>query len=288
MFVLCSLLLFLWLSVPGSVINAANGQGLKTNVKVLETGGCDLQCPSVGEMEATRNEIHQIVASVIASSVCNGTPGWRRIAFINMTDTSYNCPTGLRLTSYSKRTCGGSHTTWERCSSTAFSVGNLPYSRVCGRIRGYQVGSTDAFFNTQEIDDQYVSGVSLTHGAAGRRQHIWTFAAGRSEVFSHGACPCDTVPPSVVPSFVGNDYFCESGLHSAWRSQYYGVFHSNDILWDGQGCTSNSTCCQFNNPPWFAKNLPSATTDDIELRICTPNSIPNADVPLELIELYVQ
>ena len=106
MFVLCSPLLFLWLSVPGSVINAASGQGLKTNAKVLETGDCDLQCPLV---EATRNEIHRIVASVI-ESYCNGTPGWRRIAFIIMADTSYNCPTGLNLTSYSKRTCGRSHT----------------------------------------------------------------------------------------------------------------------------------------------------------------------------------
>ena len=36
---------------------------------------------------------------------CNGTTGWRRIAFINMTNTSYSCPSGLVLTSYSKRTC---------------------------------------------------------------------------------------------------------------------------------------------------------------------------------------
>jgi hypothetical protein len=30
---------------------------------------------------------------------CKGTTGWRRIAFINMTDTSYSCPSGLVLTS---------------------------------------------------------------------------------------------------------------------------------------------------------------------------------------------
>ena len=104
-----ALVTLLWLSAPGSVVIASR-QGQKTNVRILE-GGCDLQCPLVGEREATRNEIHQIVASVIESSICNGTPGWRRIAFINMTDTSYDCPTGLRLTSYSKRTCGASYTT---------------------------------------------------------------------------------------------------------------------------------------------------------------------------------
>ena len=312
-----SLLTLILLSAPGSV-TLANGQGQMTNVKVLERGD-DWQCPSVEERERARSEIHQIVASVITSALptmtasttvpstttsavttpttvstltdCNGTPRWRHVAFINMTDTSYNCPTGLNLTSYSKRTCGRSHAR-SGCSSTTISVGGLPYSRVCGRIRGYQVGSASAFYFAAEgINSYYVSGVSLTHGSVGNRQHIWTFAARISEVatvYPGEACPCSTASASVVPAFVGNDYFCESGLHSEWDNRYFGVLFSKDVLWDGQNCTSASTCCQFNNPPWFTKNLPTATTDDIELRICTPNSPSNADVPLELIELYVQ
>ena len=221
-----------------------------------------------------------------------GGPGWRRVAFINMTDTNYNCPTGLNLTSHSKRTCGRSHTTYGGCSSATFSVGDLPYSCVCGRIRGYQVGTTGGFgYRVNDIDNYYVDGVSLTHGDPGSRQHIWTFAAGVSEVttsFLDYGCPCDTAPPSVVPAFVGNDYFCESGLHSEWSNSYLGMLFPGDVLWDGQGCTSNSTCCQFNNPPWFTKNLTSATTDDIELRICTDCRPACDDVPIELIELYVQ
>ena len=135
---------------PGSFI-IISGQGQKTNVQVLERGD-DWQCATVREIERARNEIHQIAISrsAIATTVhihtCNGTPGWRRVAFINMIDTSYNCPTGLNLTSYSKRTCGRSHTTNGGCSSTTFSVGDLPYSRVCGRIRGYRFGATGAFF----------------------------------------------------------------------------------------------------------------------------------------------
>ena len=82
---------------------------------------------------------------------------------------------------------------------------------------------------------------------------------------------------------VGNDFFCESGLHSAWN--YKSVLFPDDVLWDGQDCTANSTCCQLNNPPWFTKSLPTATTDGIELRICIN---VYGDVPLELIELYVQ
>ena len=307
--------IFFWLSAPGSVI-IASGQGQLTDVQVLERGD-DWQCPSIEERERARNKIHQIVASAIATTFstttpdstttttmsstttsattmstmtgmhsCNGTPGWRRVAFINMTDTSYNCPTGLSLTSYSKRTCGRSHT-GAGCSSTTFSVGGLPYSRVCGRMRGYQFGPTDAFFYyTQGIDSYYVEGVSLTHGGVGRRQHIWTFAAGVSEVSNdlpNHSCPCDTGNYDRVPAFVGNFFFCESGFHSAWNVQ--SVLFPNDVLWDGQDCIANSTCCQFNNPPWFTKNLSTATTDDIELRICINI---NGDVPFELIELYVQ
>ena len=285
---------------PGSII-AISGQGQKISTKVLERGD-DWQCPPMEERERARNEIHQIANSTILAAIatghihtCNGTPGWRRVAFINMTDTSYNCPTGLNLTSYSKRTCGRSHTTAGGCSSTTFSVGGLPYSRVCGRIRGYQFGGTGAFwgyFNrNQGIDSYYVTGVSVTHGSAGSRQHIWTFAAGATEVdtrFLSERCPCDThINDNRVPvQFVGDNFFCESGFHSPWSYQF--ILFPDDVLWDGQNCTSTSTCCQFNNPPWFTKNLTSATTDDIELRICTYYEPEVDNVPLELIELYVQ
>ena len=282
---------------PGSVVTTSDQLQAAVAPRVLQ--GNDYFCPSAEERETVRNEIHQTIVSAIASTFtrtpdtysCNGSPGWRHVVFINMTDTSYNCPTGLNLTSYSKRTCGRSRAT---CTSTTFSVGGLLYSHVCGRIRGYQFGSNSAFgYSPQDpdIDSRYVDGVSLTHGAAGSRQHIWTFAAGLSEVptaYYNDYCPCDSPSRHAsIPTFVGNDYFCESGLHSAWNGQY-GVFYSSDVLWDGQGCTSTSTCCQFNNPPWFTKNLTNTTTDDIELRICVDNVDGEEDVPIELIELYVQ
>ena len=282
----------------GSIV-IISGQGQTTDVQVLERGD-DWQCPPMEERERARNRIHQIANSAILAAIatghihtCNGTTRWRRVAFINMTDTSYNCPTGLNFTSYSKRTCGRSHTS-TGCSSTTLSVGGLPYSRVCGRIRGYQFGGTAAFFGyvsrNQGINGHYVDGISLTHGGAGSRQHIWTFAAGATEVdtrYFSARCPCDVHDYDGVPAFVGDDFFCESGLHSSWSEQYIIIFFL-DVLWDGQNCTSTSTCCQLNNPPWFTKNLTNATTDDIELRICTNFAPEYDDIPLELIELYVQ
>jgi hypothetical protein len=47
-------------------------------------------------------------------------------------------------------------------------------------------------------------------------------------------------------------------------------------------------CCSFNSPPWFCKELPLATTDDIELRMCGNHLAMDEATPLELVELYVQ
>ena len=44
--------------------------------------------------------------SALLSYECGGTGGWRRVAYLNMTDRNTNCPFGWRLNSYSKRTCG--------------------------------------------------------------------------------------------------------------------------------------------------------------------------------------
>ena len=282
------------LCLLSSIVIATRGQqGLEIKVLPTSVGG---QCPSVEERERASNEIHQLVNETVYDIAASnshtscGTPGWKRLAFINMTDTSYSCPTGLSLTSYSKRTCGRSHLNTYGCSSTRFDVGGLPYSQVCGRIKGYQVGWTVAYYQSlRGIDNQYVDGVSLTHGRNGNREHIWTFAAGLTESEERDInfrCPCDTSNNDRVPSFVGNDYFCESGLNSAWSGQV--VFYPDDPLWDGQNCTDTSTCCEFNNPPWFTKTLNASTTDDIELRICTTFDHYYENVPLELIELYVQ
>ena len=287
------------------------GQLQLTDIKVLQMGSG--MCSSMEERERAKNDIHQITNSIIgqiedggknatimernntyqtndSTTIANtcGTLGWRRVTFINMTNTSYNCPAGLQLTSNSTRACGRSHT-GAGCSSTKFSIESNQYSQVCGRIRTYQLGETTAFGSyKQGIDNHYVDGISLTHGIAGSRQHIWTFATGLAEVSTHWpeyGCPCDNTRDSNrIPKFIGDDYFCESGVNQAWSNNL--ALHSDDVLWDGQDCMSTSTCCQFNNPPWFTKNLTSTTTDDIELRICT-NSYRD-DIPFELIELYVQ
>ena len=230
-------------------------------------------------------------------SPCGG-PGWRRVVFLNMTYTSHVCPAGLNLTTYSRRTCGRAHSGYRRCSSTTFSVGGSQYSRVCGRALAYRFGHNYAFYgyhdnwhgiNRRSINGYYVDGLSLTHGAPGSRQHIWTFASGlfagnRNSSHPRFRCPCDNGNSYHSPPFVGNDYFCESVTQSSWAS----VFYPNATLWDGQVCEGGGTCCRFNNPPWFTKNLANPTTENIELRLCPWYSQSHADIALEQLELYVQ
>ena len=227
-----------------------------------------------------------------------GGPGWRRVVFLNMTDPSHVCPSGLRLTSYSRRTCGRASSTTNTCWSTTFSVGGSQYSRVCGMARAYRWGINSAFYGYHQyhrsIDSYYVGGLSLTHGAPGSRQHIWTFAGGvfagggSSGAFPREQCPCDNGNTYPSPPFVGNDYFCESvATPSNWNVNAF-RFYPNATLWDGQVCEGGGSCCQLNNPPWFTKNLTTPTTDGIELRLCQYNDKTVSDVALELLELYVQ
>ena len=254
----------------------------------------DLSCikEDLSSLNETMNRISEDVeehdnhttTQLMKLFVCGGI-GWRRVVHLDITDNNTTCPSGWQLTSYSKRTCGKVSTGFLTCDSVTFPVGG-GYTRVCGRIIAYQYGHIDAFEayhlgRVTTIDGAYVSGVSLTHGSP--RQHIWTFAASASETLNNAeACPCATNFNITVPPFVGGDYFCESGVNSGTT----GGFHPDDPLWDGQNCIATSTCCSFNSPPYFTKQLPSPTTDDIEARMCWYES--GEESPIEFIELYVQ
>ena len=206
---------------------------------------------------------------------CGGTGGWRRVVYLDMTDPNTTCPSGWNMTGYSKRTCGRATdgANIHICDTATFPVRGGEYTRICGRIRAYQWGQPEAFVRSHighvtTIDGVYAEGVSLTHGTP--RNHIWTFAAGSAEYNQHswGSCPCNNTINIRVPSFVGEDYFCESGINQPLSGRSIFSLHFNDTLWDGENRLLSSTCCSQHNPPYFVKQLSSSTTDDIEARIC--------------------
>ena len=222
-----------------------------------------------------------------------------------MSDPGQNCPPGWNLATYNSGTIRTCHrdVIWEQpqCDSIIFPTGDTEYSQVCGRAIGYQIGATQAFRgefvrrspNETAIDGYYIDGFVLSHGPPGSRQHIWSFIAGNSEDYpGNYACPCAPYASGItVPSFVGSNYFCESGrVHDTGRPSGSHLFY-NDPLWDGQGCQlEGNTCCTFNSPPYFSVQLPEATTDDIEARICGIDNLIGTidDTRINFLEIYVK
>ena len=223
---------------------------------------------------------------------CSGSNGgWKRIAFVNTTDQNQPCPAGTRLfsESFPLRTCAR---LTHGCLSLIYPTDFMEYSRVCGRIIGYQHRSPDAFSpytndRTKTIDNNYLDGISLTYGQSPRK-HIWSFAVGLDETRTDSnRCPCANtgfIYDGVVPPFIGNDYFCAT----ASRQDVGAGFYPNDPVWDGEGCGPFSTCCSFNNPPWFCKTLPSAARENVELRMCGDEDNNNENIPITLVEIYIQ
>ena len=97
---------------------------------------------------------------------CDGEGGWIRVTQLNMSEPGATCPPGLTLQNYNNidhSLCGRSSS---GCASTFFSIYGLNYTKVCGKVRGYQFGSIDGFQGSiNNIDSRYVEGISITYGS---------------------------------------------------------------------------------------------------------------------------
>ena len=247
-------------------------------IPMNENSSCLTQQQREDSFREFRNVIASNLNNVTVPS-CKGE-GWTRVAYLNMGDPMQSCPPAWRDGSANGvRVCGRPAGSNFQCHSTIYSTSGHLYSIVCGRVIGYQFGHTDAFrFVGGIINQPYVDGVSITHGNP--RLHIWTLAAGISENDKSGrGCPCEG--GRSAPSFVGDNYYCESGYNGTFPS---GLLTS-DPLWDGAGCESEGSCCS--TAPWFTVDLVNPTSDDIEVRICA-NSDHTEDTPIHLLELYIQ
>ena len=216
--------------------------------------------------------------------LCNSSGPWRRVAYLNMSDSEQNCPSQLK--EYHKngvRACGRRTTRKGSCQSVRIPA-TFPYLKICGRVIGYQMGLTHGFWAGKTIDEHYVDGVSLTYGFP--RKHLWSFAAQTSDgYYSFPICECQgDSRPSL--EFVDKNFFCESGSHWLPTSPQ---LHATDPLWDGQGCGPIETeCCHLPGIPWFHKILATPTASDMELRVCGNLGTKIGNVPVGLYEIYVQ
>ena len=207
-----------------------------------------------------------------------GSEGWTRLAYLDMTDSTQNCPPGFRLyQSGGVRACGRATSNGGSCTSVQFPSNGISYSQVCGRVVGYEYATPDGaypgYYHSSEfskpygsvirptynnINSYYADGVSITRGSP--RQHVWTLIAGlhessNSTYSGDGSfnCPCAQGSPQnlTLQSFIGNDYFCESG-NPATDGSVQSILYASDPLWDGKGCgIFEGVCCAAPGLPWF-------------------------------------
>jgi hypothetical protein len=109
--------------------------------------------------------------------LCGGSGRWTRIAYLDMSDATVNCPSNFTLyQSGTVRACGRQTSSGSSCSSVKYGTNGITYSVICGRLVGYQFASPNAVDNiispTLDINSYYVDGVNITRGSP--RQHVWT------------------------------------------------------------------------------------------------------------------
>ena len=207
--------------------------------------------------------------SSLQTQINCGLGPWYRLILLNMSNPSQECPPTWREYNIDGvRACGRPASQTGSCAAILHLTGQM-YSRVCGRVIGYRQGTPDAFrpYANNDID---LDGINITRGT--QHDHIWSYIAG-------GSCPCSSNDAFSPPQSIGDHYYCES--FNPNRSL------SDDQLWDGQQC--EGTCCTgTNSPPWFSVQILAPTTDAIEVSICCDQSTSDEDVPIELLEIYVQ
>ena len=246
--------------------------------------GCNSSASSgYYQIQTANGGLEQVYCDMEGAN-CGGEGGWTRVFRLNMTDPSSQCPTGSSLTTQNGvRFCTSSNTAAGCTGISAENFGHS-YTQVCGFVRGYGLISPDAFgaivrSSSEPLSGNYVDGVSITYGTP--PNHLWTYAAGYRETGTDFvSCPCNTGNhASIVPSYVGSDYYCESSSFT----------NTADPLWDGMQCGGDEEpCCTSPTLLWFNRNMLSPTNDDILMRVCLDQPSGDENIGLERAEIYIK
>ena len=233
----------------------------------------------------------QVYCDMVGSN-CDNRGGWTRIALFDTSIPGTSCPSDLteHIEGDNIKMCSR---TISGCSITTISS-PVMYSSVCGRVLGYQYGSGDAFRpyrssgpTGRSIDLVYLDGVSLTYGPSSNYKHIWSYVNGYTEVADNVYnCPCNVGSRSFTPTYVGDNYYCESAIpNSTWT---YGVY-LHDVLWDGKQCNGyEGPCCSNRKLPWFFTPIDGPTDEDVTVRVCTDQGANDESITITLYEIYVR
>ena len=229
-------------------------------------------------------------------TLCGSGGGWTRIGYLDMTQPTHSCPSSLTLHEEDGyRFCrrSDSRNFGGNCNSIIIQNNGISYSQICGKVTAYQYRAPEAVANVgnriNDLNSYYLDGISITRGSP--RQHVWSLMVGFFENPSYGytfaACPCAIGSTQSVQSFIGNNYFCESG--NPGRIFPNKVLY-DDVLWDGKSCGPNEgSCCSDRGQPWFHRDYGTNTiTDYIELRVCGNERWYEEETMLSKYEIYVK
>ena len=268
---------------------------LPTCLPATSLNTSDTACPSDSLVDEEVRKTKAMLGTETWFRPCDcGGPGWEKIAFYDF--SQQECPPNFtrKYGLFNSVSCEATNG-YSNCDGFSYYYSSLPllvpgrsYTSVCGQVRGH--GRGIAFYNAivcnYSLEQAYVDGVSLTHGPAGRRTHIWTFAAANADghTYTPSICGCSNTNKNwtnATPGEVGNDYFCDSYTEGGeWEAR-----DEDDDLWDGEGCGSSSSCCEWKDPPYFCKQLHNTTSEDMEIRLFRFYIYFNT---ISLIEIFVK
>ena len=258
-------------------------EAIQNVLKEMQRRDQGIENAVLGQLTLVNQTLNQIINKGFLCK-CGICGEWRKVILLDTTQGD-PCPSNLRTVrneDTNHTACG--RTTGPGCAKLTFPASD-EYANVCGRVRGYQLSSMDAFDlslpgsanNRLVIGGYYVDGVSITHGQPLR--HLWTYAVGVSELSSRYACPCrgGTSPRG----FVSSHYYCESAFPNVHANRV----SWEDPLWDGKGCISGNNCCDRYG--WFHRQV-KPSSDDIHVRLCSDQVISNEDVLIDQLEIWAK
>ena len=151
----CSVLLLVLHSVMPAILNPV----------IIPKNGSTETCPQQEKRDVAIQDISASVQAIIMRLATQGldpevnpcgSGQWHGVAHLNTSNPAQQCPSAwMENSANGVRTCGRPLSSSGSCPATVYPTGRQ-YSRVCGRVIGYQYGSTDAFlFQAAETIDSY-------------------------------------------------------------------------------------------------------------------------------------
>ena len=118
-----------------------------------EVGVCPVQEKRDEVIQNITADIMDIIRDMYVLLIHNcGEGEWYRVAYLNMSDPTQQCPSVWReYNSSGVRACGRPASSSGGCPGTFYTT-RRQYSKVCGRAIGYQIGGAEALIFFMQVN----------------------------------------------------------------------------------------------------------------------------------------